>query len=101
MKKLLLVATAALLLNACAYTPPGASASDAKTAISKAVQKTRQSAKVGYEWRDTGKIIKKAKVALKKGDIDTAIKLANKAGKQSENALKQYAEQKNAGPRFH
>ncbi|HEB54828.1 MAG TPA: SoxXA-binding protein [Gammaproteobacteria bacterium] len=100
MKKLLLAATAALFLNACTNTPPGASADDAKTAISKAVQKTQQAAKVDYEWRDTGKIIKKAKAALKKGDIDTAIKLANKARRQSDNALKQYAEQRNAGPRF-
>ncbi len=100
MKKLLLAATAALFLNACAYTPPAASTDDAKAAISQAMEKTQQSAKVGYEWRNTGKIIKKAKAALKKGDIDTAIKLANKAGRQSDNALKQYAEQKNAGPHF-
>ncbi len=99
MKKLLLAATAALVLNACAYTS-AASTDDAKTAISQAVQKTQQSARVDYEWRDTGKIIKKAKAALKKGNIDAAIKLANKAGRQSDNALKQYAEQKNAGPRF-
>ncbi len=100
MKKLLLAATVALFLNACANSPPTASADDAKTAISKAVQKTQQAAKVDYEWRDTGKIIKKAKAALKKGDIETAIKLANKARRQSNNALKQYAEQRNAGPRF-
>ncbi len=99
MKKLLLAAAVALFLNACAYAP-AATTDDAKTAISKAVQTTQQSAKVGYEWRNTGKIIKKAKAALKKGDIDTAIKLANKASRQSDNALKQYAEQKNAGPRF-
>lgn len=100
MKKLLLAAIAALFLNACASTPPGPSVQDAKTAISKAEQKASQAAKVDYEWRNTGKIIKKAKVALKKGDIDSAIKLANKAGRQGDNALKQYAEQKNAGPRF-
>jgi len=98
MKKLLLAASAALLLQACANTPP---VSDAKAAISAAEQKTKQARKVDNEWRDTGKIIKKAKTAMKKGDIETAIKLANKASRQSDNALKQYAEQKNAGPHFH
>jgi len=98
MKKLLLVAaSAALLLQACANTPP---ASDVKAAISTAEQKTKQASKVDNEWRDTGKIIKKAKKALKAGDTETALKLANKASRQSSNALKQYAEQKNAGPHF-
>ncbi len=100
MKKLLLAAIAVLFMSACAYTPPGASANDAKTAISKAEQKASQAAKLDYEWRNTGKIIKKAKAALKKGNIDTAIKLANKATRQGDNALKQYAEQRSAGPRF-
>jgi len=99
MKKLLLAASAALFLNACATTP-SATPEEAKAAISTAEQKTKQARKVDNEWRDTGKIIKKAKAALKKDDFDTALKLANKASRQSDNALKQYAEQKNAGPRF-
>ncbi|NOZ37377.1 MAG: SoxXA-binding protein [Gammaproteobacteria bacterium] len=98
MKTLLLAAIAALSLNACAYSPPAANTDEAKAAISKAEQKAKQAAKVDYVWRDTGKIIKKAKSALKKGDIKAAIKLANKAARQGDNALKQYAEQRNAGP---
>ncbi len=97
MKKLLLAASAALFLQACANTPP---VSDAKAAISAAEQETLQARKVNNEWRDTGKIIKKAKKAMKKGEIETAIKLANKARRQSSNALKQYAEQKSSGPHF-
>ncbi len=100
MKVLLLAASAALFLHACANTPPAATAEDANTAISMAEQKTQQAREVNYEWRDTGKIIKKAKSAMKKGEMDTAIKLANKAGRQSDYALKQYAEQQNAGPSF-
>jgi len=42
-----------------------------------------------YAWRDTGKIIKKAKAALKKGKDGSAIKLANKAKKQAEDAVAQ------------
>ena len=42
-----------------------------------------------YAWRDTGKIIKKAKKALKSGKDADAIKLANKAKKQAEDAVAQ------------
>jgi len=100
MKTLLLATSAALFLNACASTPPATSEADASAAISMAEQKTQQARKVNYEWRDTGKIIKQAKAAAKKGDMDDAIKLANKASRQSDNALIQYAEQKNAKPSF-
>ena len=41
-------------------------------------------------------IIKKAKKAMKKGDFDKAVKLANQAKKQSSDALAQYADQKDA-----
>lgn len=100
MKILLLAASAALFLHACANTPAASTAEDANTAISMAEQKTQQAREVNYEWRDTGKIIKKAKAAMKKGEMDTAISLANKAGRQSDYALKQYAEQQHAGPSF-
>ena len=100
MKILLLAASAALFLHACASTPPTASSEEANAAISTAEQKTQQARDVNYEWRDTGKIIKQAKSALKKGEMDTAIKLANKASRQSDNALKQYAQQLDAGPSF-
>lgn len=42
-----------------------------------------------YAWRNTGKIIKKAKKALKAGNDAKAIKLANKARKEAENAVAQ------------
>ncbi|MCU7877479.1 MAG: SoxXA-binding protein, partial [Candidatus Thiodiazotropha sp. (ex Lucinoma borealis)] len=42
----------------------------------------KQAASVGGEWRDTGKMIKKAKTLMKKGDLVKAAKLANKAAKQ-------------------
>jgi len=42
-----------------------------------------------YAWRDTGKLIKKAKKALKSGKDADAIKLANKAKKQAEDAVAQ------------
>jgi len=100
MKKIALLAAAAtLMLGACA-TAPTATMDDAKAAIDTAKQETAKAKKVNYEWRDTGKIIKKAEEAMKKEDYASAVKLANKAKTQSMLAQQQYEEQKNAGPRF-
>ena len=63
MKKIAMLAAAAtLLLGACA-TAPTVSKDDAMSAISMAKQETAKAKKVNYEWRDTGKIIKKAEEA--------------------------------------
>jgi len=53
-------------------------------AISAAEAARKKAASVGGEWRDIGKMIKKAKKALKKGDEGKALKLANKARLQGE-----------------
>ncbi len=103
MRKLMitLVAAIALTLTACAGSGPKHTANDAKGAIAAAEHQTKRAAKKFYEWRDTRKIIKKAKKALKAKDYDKAVKLANKAKYQSTMALQQYQEQKNAtGPRM-
>jgi starvation-inducible outer membrane lipoprotein len=100
MKKIAMLAAAAtLLLGACA-TAPSVNKEDAMAAIDMAKQETAKAEKVNYAWRDTGKIIKQAEEAMKKEDYATAVKLANKAKNQSSNALMQYEEQKNAGPRI-
>lgn len=44
----------------------------------------KKAASVGGEWRDIGKILKKAKKALKAGDAGKCVKLANKARRQGE-----------------
>ena len=101
MKKIAMLAAAAtLLLGACAAPAPTVSKEDAMTAIEMAKQEAGKAAKVNYEWRDTGKIIKQAEEAMKKEDYATAIKLANKAKSQGVLAQQQYEEQKNAAPRF-
>jgi starvation-inducible outer membrane lipoprotein len=100
MKKIAMLAAAAtLLLGACA-TAPSVSKEDAMAAIDMAKQETAAAAKVNYEWRDTGKIIKKAEEAMKKEDYATAVKLANKAKSQGALAQQQYEDHKNAGPRY-
>ena len=52
----------------------------------------------GYAWRDTGKILDKAKKLSADGDIEQAEKLAMKASQQIKMAQEQSLEQKDAGP---
>jgi len=73
------------------------SAADATAAIAAAEQARKAADAVGYEWRDTAKLIKQAKRAATKKDFTQAIKLANKAKKQGDDAVAQYHEQKNVG----
>ena len=54
----------------------------AESAIAAAESARKKAASVDGEWRDTGKMIKKAQAALKAGDSAKAIKLAKKAENQ-------------------
>jgi len=69
---------------------------DATTAIAAAEKARKAAHKVGYEWRDTAKLIKQAKKAVKKKKYTKAIKLAKKAERQGNDAVAQYHDQKNA-----
>jgi len=70
--------------------PAAEKASAAELAIKAAKAANKKAKAVGFEWRDTGKLITKAEAALKKGDEKTALKLANKARFQAEEAVRQY-----------
>ena len=102
MKKLLTTAAFALFFAVgCAGTPEVShTKADADAAIAAAKAATKKAAGVGFEWRDTGKMIKKAEAAAKAGDFNAAVKGAKKAERQSINAYAQYEENKNAGPRY-
>lgn len=65
----------------------------AKEAIAAAKAAYAKALKEDWAWRDTGKIIKKAEKDLAAGKYDEAIKLANKAKLQGENAVAQKAEE--------
>ena len=67
----------------------GATEQAAKDAIAAAKKANKDAKAVGYEWRDTGKLIKKAEKALADEDYAKAIKLANKAKRQAESAIAQ------------
>lgn len=75
----------------------GDQAAEFAAAISKAESAQKKASSVKGEWRDTGKIIKKAKAAAKKGDYTNALKLANDAYRQGELGYQQAISQKDAG----
>jgi nucleoid-associated protein YgaU len=84
------------LMAGCATTENTAPAANdaaatAQQAIDAAKAANKQAAAVGYEWRDTGAMIKEAEEALKSGDTDKATKLANEAKTQADDAIKQQA----------
>lgn len=71
---------------------------DYSTLISQAEKAISTADTVGGEWRDTHKLIKKAKAAAKKGDMKKAITLAKTAKKQGELGFKQANEESSAVP---
>ena len=88
---------AGVLMGGLPGSGVAASAADADAAIAAADEARKKAASVDSEWRDTGKMIKKAKELAASGDIDGAIKLANKAKRQGENGYAQGVGEKNAG----
>jgi hypothetical protein len=79
MKTTLLAATFAIFSGAYLST---ANAADAVAAIAAAKDAQKQANSVGGEWRDTGKMIKKAEKLLKEGKTEEAAKLAQEAEAQ-------------------
>lgn len=75
-------------------------ADGAKEAINAAKKARNEASAVGFEWRDMGKMIKKAETAEKSGKGEKAIQLANRVIMQSKQALKQAQLAKTAGPHF-
>ena len=77
-----------------------AAAGSAEDAISAAKAAEKEANAVGFEWRDIGKMIKKAEEAVKDGKADKAVSVANEVVAQSKESLKQAALAKTAGPLF-
>lgn len=100
MKKIAILAMAAALSLAACATGPKHTAQDADSAISAAEHELNRATKIEAAWRDTGKLIKKAKKASKEGEYDKAVKIANEAKMQSTIAIQQHAENLNSEPRF-
>ncbi|MBD3670478.1 MAG: SoxXA-binding protein [Gammaproteobacteria bacterium] len=98
MKKIAILAASSLIaLSACASGP---SKEEVTPVIESAKAENAAAKKMGFMWRDAGKMIKKAEAALKEGDTAQAMKLAKKAEFQGKMAQIQAKEQANAGPAF-
>jgi hypothetical protein len=67
--------------------------------IDNARAELKQASAIGYEWRDSGKMLKQAETASASGDYAKAEKLIARAKQQAQLAVAQAAEQKHAGPR--
>ena len=81
-RNLLLGAT--LTLSSGAFLAPASAAGmSAEKAIAAAKDARKQAASVHGEWRDTGKMIKKAEALLKKGKTEEAAKMAQAAEVQA------------------
>ena len=65
-------------------SPDAMKASPCQSELAAANAAKKKAASVGGEWRDIGKILKKAKKALKAGNAGKCVKLANKARRQGE-----------------
>jgi nucleoid-associated protein YgaU len=81
------------LMAGCATTSEEEPVDDgtvaAEQAIAEAKAANKEAAAAGYEWRDTGDLIKKAEEALAAGNTDEATKLANQARDQARAAIAQ------------
>lgn len=87
--KLFIVALFSVFLMAgCATTGEG-DLTAAEQAIADAKASNAEAKSMGYEWRDTSKVIAQAEAALAAGNDDEAIRLANKAQAQAEAAIAQ------------
>ena len=78
----------------------GVMAQSAADAIKAAKAAQKEAKTLGFEWRDTGKTIKKAEAAAKEGKDKKAIKLASIVTGQIEAVRKQAELSKTAGPTF-
>ena len=93
--KLSILILAGALATGCAtISASEPTAADAESAIAAAEAARKKAASVGGEWRDTGKMIKQAKAAVKKGDLKKAVKTARKAQRQGELGYEQAVSQK-------
>lgn len=95
MKLKLVLATLALALTTSVATAGGAA-----DAISAAKTAQKEAKAVGFEWRDMGKMIKKAEKLAKEGKGKKATKIANMVVMHGKAAMKQAALAKTAGPNF-
>ena len=99
MKKIILTAVSVAFLSmaGCAGTDSGPSYKDL---LAQAESEMAKAKKAKFLWRDTGKLVKKAKAARADSDTAKAKKLLKKAISQAKMAQKQAMDQANAKPNY-
>jgi hypothetical protein len=100
MNKAVLISLLSLLLGACATGSIKPTAENAARAIVHAEDAQRRVAAVGNEWRDTGTLLNDAREAAKFKRYAKAIELASQAERQSQAAMKQYLNQRDAASEY-
>lgn len=81
--KTLAVAITLTIASGAYLGPANAAGMNAEMAIAAAKDARKQAASVGGEWRDTGKMIKKAEALLAEGKTEEAAKMAEAAEAQA------------------
>lgn len=97
MNKTMETAKTMAMPKAAPVTAVTGSAAAYEAALSAAKAEQKKAAAVGGEWRDTGKVLKKAEEAAAAGDYAKATNLADRARFESEMGQQQAAEQVNVG----
>lgn len=86
---LILISGCATATNEASTDP--AAGDDFSAAWDAADAKRQEAAAVGYEWRDTSKMLKKAKTEAEAGNTEAAMKLVARAHEESVDAIEQEA----------
>ena len=86
-----IVASALLLAGVMTGLPAAFAGDDFAAAWDAADAKRKEASTIGYEWRDTGKMLKEAKTEAEAGNKEKAMKLVAKAMEQSADAIAQEA----------
>jgi len=99
MKSKLVLATLMFSLTTLSLST-AAVAGGSKDAIAAAKKAQKEAAALGFEWRDMGKMIKKAEALAKEGKDKKATKIANVVAGEIVAIRKQAEVAKTAGPHF-
>jgi len=97
MKKIALIAAAACMAVSGATFAKAPSKKDTSAAVQAAVKSVEAAKAVRGEWRDSYKILGKAKKAYRKGDMAKAMKLAKQVQRQGKMGKAQALAEANAG----
>ena len=92
------IAGVAALLGMVALAAPAGAADmkDFEQAFVAANEARKEAGKLGFEWRDTAKMLNQSKALADKGEFEAAVKLANRAQAQGEAAVAQAKTQETA-----